>query len=256
MTSIDRRNALASLGLLGGTSLLGGYVGRVSGQSAASPPKWAYMKLDPHAVADHAYEMYADGGCMYAIVGSVMHALAAKAGEPFRSFPYAMMRYGNAGVGGWGSLCGIVNGCAALIGLFQDEKERKRRDELLSEICVWYELTPLPVYKPNKPAWADEVASSAAGSLLCHVAVSNWCRDAGRDVMSGERRERCRRATVDGVIRVVELLNRNLEDPHCACLGITPEVQACIDCHGPKKLDDAMGKMNCVSCHGFEGEHP
>lgn len=279
MKTINRRKAIASLGLFGGSALLSGCGGQATGEPGARaplpqwpgapampqspatpaidlPPKWKYVKLDPESVARVAYEIYSDGGCMYAIVGSVMQALAERVGEPFRSFPYDMMRYGNAGLGGWGSVCGIVNGCAALIGLFQNEKEAKRREELINDICVWYERTPLPVYQPSKPAWADDVTPSVADSLLCHVAVSNWCKVTGCEITCDERRERCRRASVDGVIRVVDLLNRNAVDPNCECLNLTPETRACLECHGPRELSNSMGRMNCATCHTFEGEHP
>ncbi len=269
MRTINRREAIASLGLFGGSTLLGGCAHQASGEPgsvetprqsasepAGSPREWKYVKLDPYAVAEVAYKLYADGGCMYAIVGSVMQALAEQVGEPFSSFPVTMMRYGNGGMGGWGSVCGIVNGCAALIGLFQDEKAKERREELIGEICTWYEQTPLPIYQPREPGWAETVAPSVSNSVLCHVAVAKWCEATGCEVKCAERRERCRRASVDGTIRVVHLLNQIVADPSHACTGLSPEVKACRDCHGSQELDDAMGKMSCTSCHSFEGKHP
>ena len=265
MKSMNRRRAIASLGLFGGSALLSGCGGRASGEPGAadypleragSPPNWNYRKLDPYAVGEVAYQMYADGGCMYAIVGSVMQALAEKVGAPFDSFPVNMMRYGNGGMGGIGSVCGVVNGCAALIGLFEDKKEKDRREELIGDICAWYESTPLPIYEPAEPAWADEVAPSMADSILCHVAVARWCQVTGCDIKCAERRERCRRASVDGVIRVVDLLNRNSMDPNCECLSLATETQACLECHGPRELNNSMGRMNCASCHTFDGRHP
>ncbi len=270
MKTLNRRSALASLGLFGGSALLGGCAHQASGEfdastpssqlaaepAAAEPPPWKYVKLDPYAVAEVTYEMYTDGGCMYAVVGGVMGALAEKVGEPFRSFPVSMMRYGNGGMGGMGSVCGVVNGCAALIGLFENKKEKERREQLITGICTWYENTPLPVYEPSKPVWADEATPSVSNSILCHVAVANWCQVTGRDVKCVERKERCRRTAADGAIRVVDLLNRNLTDPNCECIGVTSEVKGCIVCHGPNGLKDSKGRMNCGSCHSFEGKHP
>ena len=270
MRTINRREAIASLGLFGGSTLLGGCAHQASGEPgsvetprqsagapAGEPPRpWKYVKLDPYAVAEAAYKLYPDGGCMYAIVGSVMQALAEQVGEPFSSFPIAMMRYGNGGVGGWGSVCGIVNGCAALIGLFQDEKAKERREELVGEICTWYERTPLPIYQPSEPGWAETVAPSVSNSVLCHAAIAKWCEATGCEVKCAERRERCRRASVDGTIRIVHLLNQIVADPSHACTGPSPEVKACLDCHGSRELDNAMGKMSCTSCHSFDGQHP
>jgi hypothetical protein len=276
---MNRRKAIASLGLFGGSALLSGCGGQASGEpgpsvplpqfpaaspvarpSAATavglPPEWKYVQLDPYAVAEVAYKMYADGGCMYAIFGSIMRVLAEKVGEPFNSFPINMMRYGNGGMGGMGSVCGVVNGCAALIGLFEDQKEKDRREELISDICTWYERTPLPIYEPAEPAWADDVTPSVSDSILCHVAVAKWCQVTGCDVKCAERRERCRRASVDGVIRVVDLLNRNAADPGVECLSLASETTNCLQCHGPRELNNATGRMNCASCHSFEGQHP
>ncbi len=270
MKTINRRDAIASLGLFGGSTLLGGCASQASGELGpaeaprqpasakvgGSPREWHYVKLDPYAVGEAAYKLYPDGGCMYAVVGSVMQALAERVGEPFRSFPIAMMRYGNGGVGGLGSVCGIVNGCAALIGLFQDEKAKERREESVGEICTWYEQTPLPIYRPREPAWAETVAPSMSNSVLCHVAIAKWCEATGREVKCAERRERCRRASVDGAIRIVDLLNQIVTDPSHARTGLSPEVKACLDCHGSREMDDAMGKMSCASCHSFDGKHP
>ena len=112
---------------------------------------WNYTKLDPQAIVARAYELYPDGGCMYAVVGSVIGTLAEQRGEPFRSFPIEMMRYGRSGVSSWGSLCGIVNGGSAVIGLFHHEKSKEARDAMIGEFCMWYETTLLPDFEPAKP---------------------------------------------------------------------------------------------------------
>ena len=172
MAMLSRRRALASLGLLGGSALLSGCGSRSpaaqdmpspseaqptadnpavsSGASttsagAANAPSatltsgsWTYRPLDPSVVAQRAYDMYPQGSCMYAVFGSVITQLAEDVGGPFATFPLGMMRYGTTGVGGWGSLCGVVNGCAALIGLFYPEQTDGRRDELISDLCLWY----------------------------------------------------------------------------------------------------------------------
>jgi hypothetical protein len=211
--------------------------------------------LDPAVVAQTAYRIYPEGGCMYAVVGSVILELAKKIGEPYRSFPIEMMRYGDGGVGAWGSLCGVVNGGSALIGLFQNEKAKTIREELITELCVWYETSSLPQYEPAEPKWADDAKPSIAGSLLCHVSIAQWCRAAECGAFSMEKKERCRRMAADGAGKVVGILNR-AKTEESDFVELSAEVHGCIDCHGPKDMADAMGKMNCATCHAFDGDHP
>jgi hypothetical protein len=267
MKAINRRDLLATLGVLGGSALAAGCGNRVPAGTVASPDEphptasivparnWTYTRLDPAVVGETAYRIYPEGGCMYALVGGVIRTLAEAVGDPFRSFPIEMMRYGDGGIGHWGSLCGVINGGAALIGLFQSEKDKHQREQLITELCVWYETTSLPEYEPAEPKWADEAKPSVAGSMLCHVSVAKWCEASGCEAFSIEKKERCRRLATDGAIKVVGILNRNLEDAP-AFRKITPQVKACIDCHGPQDQADAMGKMSCATCHQFEDEHP
>jgi hypothetical protein len=70
-----------------------------------------------------------------------------------------------------------------------------------------------------------------------------------------EKKERCRRLAADGAARIVEILNRTAEDG-VEAIGLTPEVQSCLDCHGRQEQADAMGKMQCAACHSFQEEHP
>jgi hypothetical protein len=288
MHKINRRDALASLGLLGGSALMTGCGGSASSSSiagtaeadtpmavataahppaptseahpaaaavTAAPADWTYVRLDPRVVAEQAYRMYPQGNCMYAVVGSVITELANQVGEPFRSFPFQMMRYGASGLGGWGSLCGVVNGGAALIGLFRNGQQDKEREELLAEFCLWYETTALPTYEPAESQVTDPIDASVAGSVLCHISVDRWCKTNGCEAFSPQRSERCRRLSTDGVLKVVELLNRDAGEPR-DFLDISAETHACIECHGRNSRRDALAKMNCVTCHQFDTEHP
>jgi hypothetical protein len=218
-------------------------------------PSWTYVILDAPTVAETAYRIYPEGGCMYAVVGSVITELAKKVGDPFRSFPIEMMRYGDGGVGAWGSLCGVVNGGSALLGLFHGEKSKTTREELITELCIWYEKTALPQYEPAEPKWADDAEASVADSLLCHISTAQWCKVTECGAFSMEKKERCRRLAADGAAKVVGILNRAKMD-ESDFVELSDDVISCIDCHGPKDMADAMGKMNCATCHQFEGDHP
>ena len=160
---VTRRQLLGSVGLTAGASLLAGCGEPLhgsplqkettsAGQSDDKPTKpegkaddqWQYVRLDPAVVAAEAYRQVPDGGCMYGLFAGIMTLMAREQREPCLSFPVHMMKYGEGGVGLWGSLCGTVNGGAAVIGLF--ERDKQRRENLIAELFSWYETTELPTY--------------------------------------------------------------------------------------------------------------
>jgi hypothetical protein len=209
--------------------------------------------LDPAVVAAEAYRLVPDGGCMYGLFAGVLTSLASQQGESHPSFPLHMMRYGAGGVGGWGSLCGTLNGGAAVIGLFEQDKQR--RENLIAALFSWYEKTALPSYRPKEAKDSSAIPKTLAGSVLCHASISNWCKTSGDEIGSKEMNERCRRLTADVAAKTVELLNVNLREP-CKFAGLSPEVKSCLSCHG-KELHDTLGKMRCNSCHQqLSTKHP
>lgn len=266
MAATKRRELLRALGVLGGGALVGGGVRSIgvvgaesAGQSGApnalANEPWKYRKLDPAATAERAYRLYPDGSCMYAIVGSVVTALAEMEGEPYRSFPLTMMRYGEGGLGSWGSVCGVVNGAGALIGLFHGTKRKEEREALVAQFCTWYETTALPRFRPSGPEGATEVPTSVAHSVLCHLSVSHWCEASGKGAFSPVKSQRCRRMTADGAARIVEILNR-AQDELSSAVALTPAVARCTACHGRRGRGDAIGQMDCAPCHKMPDPHP
>ncbi len=253
MTSISRRQVLGSIGLATGAGLWSSFGGSLHSapQDEHKPARdWNYIHLDPEVIAAEAYRLFADGGCMYGLFGAVVTGLASKLGEPFRSFPLHMMRYGSGGVCGWGSLCGTLNGGAAVIGLLEPDKERQA--QLVAELFSWYETTPLPAYQPND---LPTVPKSVSGAVLCHVSVHRWCETSGCEVESAEMKERCRRLTADVAAKTVELLNRNLRKA-TDFVGLAPDVKSCVACHGKDDRADAFGTMRCNTCHQLSKDHP
>jgi hypothetical protein len=213
--------------------------------SKAREAAWIYHALDPKTVAADAYKLYPDGSCMYAVFGAVIAALAKIQPEPFGSFPCHMMKYGAGGIGHWGSTCGAINGGAAIIGLF--ERDKQRREDLIAELFSWYEKTELPEYRPQDTDESASCVKIEAQSVLCHASVSRWCRESGCGIESAARKERCRRLTADVAIKTVELLNANLKEP-CKFAGLNPEVKSCLACHNEQR-HDTSAKMQCGACH-------
>jgi hypothetical protein len=205
---------------------------------------------------ERAYTLYPDGSCMYAVVASVIGALANQFGEPYRSFPVEMTRYGRLGIGQLGAVCGVINGGAMLAGLFYPEKDPTRRDALITELALWYETSALPQFVPAQPGWAEEVPAAVPGSVVCHISVANWCKASGFDAFCKEKKERCRRLSAEGAGKVVQLLNAEMAR-QSAELHLLPEVKECVRCHGERELADARGLFRCTSCHTeLSGGHP
>jgi len=215
---------------------------------------WKYVLLDPVVSAQLAYGYYSEGSCMYATVRSVISQLAEKTGEPYASFPFHMFKYGHGGVGGYGSVCGAINGAAALIGLLIPDKTIQ--DRLITDIFRWYEREPLPAFNPSEPALDFTPARSVSNSVLCHASNTNWSNTAGFKVSSNERKERCRRLTGDVVQKVTTALNEIHADRYMTNLYSDETVNTCMACHGKEgKLNNASARMSCQSCHTESAGH-
>ena len=159
-----------------------------------------------------------------------------------------MMRYGHGGVNGQGTVCGALNGAAALIGLLVEGKEHQ--DALVAELFSLYENTPLPVFKPSEPGLDYKPPTSVAKSVLCHASTTRWGKVAGLRIDSKERKERCRRLTADIAAQTVIILNRYNENTFFTNAHDNETVRTCMTCHGNEgKLSNTAGKMNCTSCH-------
>jgi hypothetical protein len=267
INEFNRRTVLCSLGLTAAASLLAGCGRNAQGAEESrsttslgsdrpnqiASRDWRYVPLVPGAIAADAYRLMAQGGCMYGLFAAIVAAMAKTQGEPFSSFPLHMMKYGAGGVGLWGSLCGTLNGGAAVFGLF--ERDKARQANLIAKLFSWYEATELPIYKPHEPADSPAMPKSVAGSVLCHVSAGKWCKIAGSEVGSNEMNERCRRLTADVAIKTVELLNANVASP-CPFAGPSAEAKSCLSCHG-KELHDTLGQMQCQGCHqSLSKKHP
>jgi len=258
---MDRRNALK---VFGGAVAAGG-AGLVALSTAFKPEKlpaaesskidytpseseWKYVRLDPSVTAEVAYNSYSEGSCMYATVKSVIAQLAEKKGEPYASFPVHMFKYGHGGVGGYGSVCGTLNGAAAVIGLLIHDKSAQ--DQMIADIFQWYEKESFPTFTPANPNYDFTPPKSVPNSVLCHASNSNWCKDSGYKIASKERKERCRRLTADVAQKVATALNEIHADTYLANIHPDEASNNCLACHGKEgKVQNASVKMSCNSCH-------
>jgi hypothetical protein len=259
---MDRRKAMkAAVGAVAGTGI--GLFTLSSAFKTEKQPKveptkidydqptetnWKYVLLDPAISAQLAYEFYSEGSCMYATVKSIISQLSEKIGEPFTSFPIHLFKYGHGGVGGYGSVCGTLNGAGALIGLLVNDKSIQNR--IITDIFRWYEQSSLPAFRPENPGYEYTPAKSVSYSVLCHASNTNWCKTAGFNVNSKERKERCRRMTSDVVYKVTTSLNNIYNNTYIADTVTNEDANTCLACHGSGgKINNATVQMNCTSCH-------
>lgn len=219
-----------------------------------SKTNWAYTPLDPAITAELAYKKYESGSCMYATFASIVSQFADKFGEPYASFPLHMMKYGHGGIGGFGTICGALNGASALIGLFVADKPMQ--DSLINGLFRWYETAKLPEFRPQVAIMDFIPPTSVSNSTLCHASTTNWGKQAGYKVNSDQRKERCRRLTGDVASRVAVALNEYFSNNYTTQGHDNETARTCMTCHGDNgKLVNTSGKMTCTSCHTESPAH-
>lgn len=258
MSEETRRDFLKSAGTYGiaaGVGLAGGVgLSRPSvafAQEARHPFGYPEGGLDVERTRELAYQGFKgveleDGtrhsGCGFGTFSAIIGQLRESVGAPFDQIPLQMMDWAGAGVVGFGTLCGTLNGAAAAVGLICDAPDARA---FISDLLTWYSETPLPT---NLYAPTGELPRSTAGSNLCHVSLTRWCRNSGFASGSPERAERCSRVAGDVAAKAVEMLNQGApgaEKPS--------EKTVCRACHymGPNFAMGQFthGEMNCLTCH-------
>lgn len=181
-------------------------------------------------------------GCAFGAFNAIIGQLAEKVGAPYTSIPTQMMDWAGAGVVGFGSLCGTLNGTAAAIGLICSASDAR---PFVSDLLTWYSEEALPT---NILAPTGELPQSTADSNLCHVSLTHWCRESGFASGSPERAERCARVSGDVAAKAVEMMNNG-----ALGLQVPSEKTVCRACHymGPSYAAGQFthGEMNCLTCH-------
>jgi hypothetical protein len=213
---------------------------------------WPYPRLQPDEVAARALDAYQRGDCMYGAFEALAGSAAEKLGAPYTSFPFAMMEYGGGGVGGWGTICGALNGAAAALKLLSP-----RPQELVDALFVYYEREPLPDLALRRTAFPS--VASVAGSPLCHTSVSRWCEASGKKSYAPERAERCGVLTACVARRAAELLEAQaLGKPLPVASAGNADTARCASCHeAGGGEEDTRTKMDCRGCHfHLGGDHP
>jgi len=257
MTDSTRREFLKGAGTYGaatGLGLAGGFgIGNPSKSAGQAQHPFGYPEtgLNVERTRELGYAGFqgvtlADGtrhaGCAFGTFNAIIGQLAEVVGDPYTTIPVQMMDWAGAGVVGFGTLCGTLNGAAAAIGLICSGSDARA---FVSDLLTWYSEANLPT---NLYAPTGELPQSQADSNLCHVSLTRWCTTSGFASGSPERAERCSRLSGDVAAKAVEMLNSS-------ALGLRrpSEKTVCRACHymGPTYDTGQFthGEMNCLTCH-------
>ena len=249
--NIQRRSFLMKAGLFSTGAVAGGAIPSIlqpqqaHGQTGDDPLAWPFpfVGLDPDVAAQRGYDGFYQGACCYGTVKGILSQWQELLGEPFTSIPADMFKYGEGGVAGWGTLCGTLNGAAAMINLVCAMDPARA---LINELMAWYSSTAVPVFIP---AGKEPIAQSTSESPLCHVSVGKWCQLAQVTATSNERKERCARLVADVAKKTCTLLNNQFLNQFAAEHSVSSVTTNCMACHGSSGMNTALGKMQCTPCH-------
>ena len=256
LTSSSKYAVGAVIGVAGLDLLAGG---KILANPKTTTWPWPYVTLDPEVVRLKAHHLYySDKDCCSGVFGAFTQALTEVMPDPWANMPMEVMLFGRGGGNGWGTLCGAVNGAAAIISLVTTKADSGK---LINEIWGWAAATELPTAKANQAAldgkyqdkkYNNALVGSVSGSVICHASVSQWCAIAKKKVTDTERKERCARLAGDLTAKTAEILNAHFAKTFVPTFVTNPNVNQCQSCHGSSLFNDVMTQMDCVQCHGVE----
>ena len=212
----------------------------------------------PEALRISGHDTYYAGfGCGYGAFEALIDALRTAVGDPYTSLPGQLMGFAAGGAAGWGTLCGALNGAAAVISLVTQPADY---NTLVNELLGWYTQTLFPTDISNEYAinhnyqhndYDMDLPQNISGSPLCHASVTGWCNTAQFAVNANERKERCARLTGDVAAYTAKILNDHFAGTFVA-LYVPPETIAeCNSCHSASgTVKNVSAKMECTQCHG------
>ena len=227
-----------------------------------TPWPWPYNAVDVETVRIAGHDAYWEGkGCSYGAFQAIASSLRLLLPDPWNQLPSEIMLYGGGGGAGWGTLCGAINGPAALISLVLSSA---RSGILNNELFGWYTQTLFPTEISNQYAvnhiFHDNrcdvaLPQNASGSPLCHVSVTEWCNAANFTQDALQRKERCARVTGDVAAFAAQILNDELLGNFVPHYVAPTTIAACMSCHGVGTMNKVAAKMECTQCHGTN-PHP
>ena len=260
-----RRDVLAaSVALLAGG--VAGSVAKGVAQEAnpdpsfeAIPLPWPWTTLDPMEAGRRAYQLYRQNGCGTAAFLSIVILLKEEVGHPWTSLPDMMMAHAASGFGGHGTLCGALAGASTIINMVTFGEKRDdilQNNQIVDRLFWWYAEQEFPPKRFDDLSPIPDQVQVKAKSPLCHTSVSSWVSEAGVQINSEDKYERCAKVAGEVAYTVTLALNEYFAGRWVApSWQPSDETEHCIGCHGPatetKKARrwNQQGHMECLMCH-------
>jgi hypothetical protein len=271
---MSRRKFLTGAGAVVGAATVSGLVLAKDPSTAEAAATvnvpWPYpadpgLQPDPETLARRGFETFNASGCCEGTWWPLVEYLAALYPDTWGTVPKNMFRFGGGGIAGWGTICGTLNGSAALIGM--TVANGTHRTNLTNAIFQYYATTPLPTndaYKSHlgqlglPSTWdpavripIDNAPTSTADSPLCHASLVQWTMTTGASDGGPLQKDRCGKAVFDVMFKNVQLLNAYFTAASAPSVPLDPSVAACGACH----VTYTGAKMACSSCHENTLDH-
>ena len=249
-----------AVGAVAGIAGLNTFAGnKVFANSDAFTWPYPYAAIDPEVARIKGHTLYYSGkDCCAGAFGGLVECLKDTVGDPWNTFPIEIMLFGRGGGVGWGSICGTLNGAAALVSLVT---EKGPSAALINEIWGYSTTANLPSDAANSATYEiikyeGEMAQNISGSPLCHAMVSQWNMVAGTKTTDAARKERCARLTGDIAAKTAEVLNAHFAGTFAGTFTDPVGNAICMGCHGGSgTYSNVMTHMECAPCHTTDPVH-
>ena len=173
------------------------------------------------------------------------------------------MIHAGAGYGGHGTLCGTLGGTSLIINLVTyDEKDPTNLmfKQIIDRLFWWYAEQEFPPKRFDDISPIPDQIQVKAMSPLCHTSVSKWVHEAGVEIKTEDKIERCAKVAGEVAYTVTLALNEFFEGRWVPpSWNQSDETEHCIRCHGPAtetqraRKWNQQGHMECLMCHEDHG---